>query len=1117
MKGLKIKFKVAEGPPRPQDTSTDTLAVAKTPFAGPKMFGVQAAPTKSKEPRQVQPKPEVPPLEQPPLEVPPLEQPPLEVPPLEQPPLEVPPLEVPPLEQPSPEEPVAEVSKPTLEETKPEESIKRRIITIKKNPLPPELTALQSSIEAKEHENPYEEKIAHPFVSTDSKAFTKFIESRYSSFTLPRPLTKEINPDACSQMTLQTYKYQAFIREYMREANPYRGVLVYHGLGSGKTCTSIGAAEALYGQGKKIIILTPVALKENFLNELMFCGFRHFQLNNKWVSFPLTPVVTTFAQQIVGLPLEYIKRIQKGPESNRVLWMPDLSVAESESNFSTLSPAFQTMIRKQIYEMLQNKFTFIGYTGVTKKFLMEIVTKNPTYFDDAVIIVDEIHNLTRLMANKLDKYLVPSKRALTQFQEKDSPYETVKPEPWNPKFANEPDKYSRAYLLYRILTQAKNSKIIALSGTPIVNTPLEISILANILHGYFHCVSDNFIAEDQSLAQSILEKHPRVNYYSFKKNDTGGILLFFTKLDEGYIKQFNDEGVLEGIIYDEEANESIQEIYEQVKQSFSENKIPFQGPPEFSALPLLPPTSEEFNETFVDSGNLSLKNPITFKKRITGLISYYKGSKVELMPSVSKDEIVECPFSPHAFKSYATSRLKELSETKPSKPSLQEAEALAESETTSYRFRSRSSCNFAFPPGIDRPYPGSKEEEESEVGLSKDIYGDGVKVEDIEEVPEEPDEALEEKPLTVKKIEDYQTRLVNALNKLRQASPNIFKLDGPLNENLSNYSAKYSAIIQRTNASKGSSLVYSQFKTVEGIGILSIALDTNGFAPIKLEGTDDNLRFTPETIDSLINRPEQPRYIVYSGGESIRVRQTLINVFNMFIDKLPSEIKKVLSESPLSATKNLQGQLCRVFMITGAGAEGLSLRNVRTVHIMEPYWNKVRTEQVKGRAIRICSHADLPFKERNVEIFNYVSTITPELLKTQQTLEIQDEGRTTDQYILALAEIKEKVNSSFLGAMKSAAVDCKLNEADNEHIKCFVQQGKITDFLYDPRLRQDIASTDQSEVEEEIIRKGYTIKGIQYVGIVKDGKTLLYPSTATDYTKEPPLGEVIDKKVKWFK
>ena len=1146
-KGLKMKFKVAEGPPKPQDVKTDTLSVSPIPFSGEK---VAVDMFKKKQDKDIPkskffpkvPVPEVPVPEVLAPEVPaevlapevPAQVPaevPAEVPVPEVPVPEVPaevsaevPAEVPapevPAEVPAPEVPT-QVQEPVL----PPVDVQKKKLFFKKaipaiTALPPELQEIQSSIDSKEEENPYEEKVAKPFIPSDRKGFTKFIETRYSSFTLPRPLTKQINPNACSQMVLQTYKYQAFIREYMREASPYRGVLVYHGLGSGKTCTSIAASEALYGQGKKIIIMTPIALKENFLNELMFCGFRHFHLTNKWVSFPLTPIVSTFAMAEVGLPESYIKRLEKGEVAKRLLWVPDLSAPESESNFKNLESWKQSMIRQQIYEMLQNKFTFIGYTGATKKFLKNIVLKTPTFFDDAVIIIDEIHNLTRLMANKLDKYLVPPKKALSAFQEKDSSYEPITVDTWVPKFSNDDDKYSRAILIYRLLTQAKNSKIIALSGTPIVNTPLEVGVLANILHGYFHCVEDSMNGDDITIQQAtkILQKHPRVNFFSIKKKDTGGITMFFTKLDECYIKQFSDEGILEGIIYDEEATDSIKEIYEDISELFSESNVILGKNPTYSALPLIPPTSEEFNNNFVDVQSLSLRNPITFKKRISGLISYYRGSKEELMPSVSKDEIVLCPFSPHAFKEYATSRLKELAESPPKKASYDEANALAESESTSYRFRSRALCNFAFPPGLDRPFPGTKKEEDAEIGMTKDIYGDGVVLEEINENMEVDEEDIAQPISTIaasiSKVLTYQERVMAALKNLREIAPNIFKIKGTQDELLSNYSAKYAGIYERILSSKGSNLVYSQFKTIEGIGVLSIALDVNGFAPIRLEGTDDNLQLSPETINSLINNPNQPRYILYSGGESIRVRQTLINIFNMFIDKLPSEIKKVISSLPNANTKNMKGEICKVFMITGAGAEGLSLKCVRTVHIMEPYWNKVRTEQVKGRAIRICSHADLPFEERNVEIFTYISTITKELLKTQQTLDIQDEGKTTDQYILSLAEIKEKVNSSFLTAMKSSAIDCKLNAVDNEKITCYVQEGNVNEFLYDPRIDKDIEATDQSEQETIIERKGYKIKGIEYVGVKEGEKTILY-SITNDSMKEP-LGEVIGKTVRWL-
>jgi SNF2 family DNA or RNA helicase len=69
--------------------------------------------------------------------------------------------------------------------------------------------------------------------------------------------------------------------------------------------------------------------------------------------------------------------------------------------------------------------------------------------------------------------------------------------------------------------------------------------------------------------------------------------------------------------------------------------------------------------------------------------------------------------------------------------------------------------------------------------------------------------------------------------------------------------------------------------------------------------------------------------------------------------------------------ENKTGDLIKIILISPAGAEGINLRNCRQVHIIEPYWNEVRIEQVIGRAIRQCHHADLPLDQRTVDVFRY--------------------------------------------------------------------------------------------------------------------------------------------------
>jgi len=285
---------------------------------------------------------------------------------------------------------------------------------------------------------------------------------------------------------------------------------------------------------------------------------------------------------------------------------------------------------------------------------------------------------------------------------------------------------------------------------------------------------------------------------------------------------------------------------------------------------------------------------------------------------------------------------------------------------------------------------------------------------------------------------------------------------------------------------------------MEGIGIFLTVLKINEFKPIVIE---DN-KFTAETIKSL--KTKGNRFLSFTGGETRENRSLALKVFNAkyseaegkgsFTD-LPQEMSDVLVEA--GYTGNLRGELCRVFCITSAGAEGLSLKNVRRVHIMEPYWNPVRTDQVKGRAVRICSHIDLHHSEipedneRTVEVFTYCSSFAPDALlhpdgstaygridmavlsgdgmKPSEAAAIglpvvtgvKDYVMTSDEYLYTLSENKKKLLQNIQDLMKTSAVDCQINQYENEEdgLGCIVLPGNPEQYAYHPILSKDIAET----------------------------------------------------------
>ena len=135
-------------------------------------------------------------------------------------------------------------------------------------------------------------------------------------------------------------------------------------------------------------------------------------------------------------------------------------------------------------------------------------------------------------------------------------------------------------------------------------------------------------------------------------------------------------------------------------------------------------------------------------------------------------------------------------------------------------------------------------------------------------------------------------------------------------------------------------------------------LKANGYRLLKLKRDTQQqwrLDVPPE------ERRQKKMFALYTGSETAEEKEVLRNIFNGATDKLPQSLVEDLNSM---GNDNKYGEWIRIFMITSSGAEGISLKNTRFVHIMEPYWHPVREEQVIGRARRICSHIELPEEHR---------------------------------------------------------------------------------------------------------------------------------------------------------
>jgi hypothetical protein len=1090
------------------------------------------------------------------------------------------------------------------------------------------------------------------------KSYYRFISDTYTeTFKLPLQVKGKIDENACQKLgaaagsTVEAFLYQKFVREYIRNASPYRGVLVYHGLGSGKTCSAIAAAEALYGtSNKKIIVMTPFSLRGNFMSEISFCGFRHFNTQNHWVSESLISeggLAYMYARSILSLSDSFLKTVLQRSDDRKTIWIPDFT---KPPNYDELSQTDRDDVRAQITNMIENRVKFISYNGVTAKELKRYACKvdpvtGDRFFDNAIIVIDEIHNLTRLMQGEITPYITKRKGRPRKI-----PVEPITPGKWVPGLCTSDLNYKRSYLFYKLLTDARNTKIIGLSGTPLINFPDELGILANVLSGYIECVEVILNSADKSIIQKfreIAEAEPRVDIVRFTAR-AEKMEVLISVFNEGYEKAMEegeDKKEFVGVKYNPDAQEGIREVYERIKTKLITAKIPI-GSDNFVSYPRLPIDDKEFKDEFIDPISLSVKNKVVLQKRLTGLVSYYKGSKEEYMPRVIKDEVIKCEMSDYVLSMYTVERTREIKGEKSKETEKGDNYAAVETfarmkNPSSYRFRSRALCNFSFPKGIERPFPDTLDEEDEEVAQREDIdlgeaatdiqedldaqelvaaeeatipdpegdeyeeeesdkeagESDKEAAEDIERTKEagleeaveitaaldaptkqeggegtddesenkpEPQKPVEvaptpvkrkrpavativapvvapveatvvapvapvapveqvrsprrkpgvapqkvveveeeeaksvaaaefeaEQAAVVKKVLTYQERIKKAMDKLAENRDNYLKIDSHIPEGrLAQYSTKLDQMIRRIQVSKGSNLVYSQFKTVEGLGVLREALKANGFVEIEIEGgdfipkslktgSDNKLKFSNATEISLRKGPDagEKRFMFLTGEGLREKRSLLLNIFNGAFDKVPEGMRKVLEESGYAERKNKFGEICWVFGITGAGAEGISLKCCRAVHIMEPYWNKVRSDQVKGRAIRICSHQDLPFNQRDVEIYTYYSVFSAEqknLNKIDITIRQTDEDETSDEKVYNVGLKKDKINQELLDLLKETSMDCGLNAADNGAVSCFVVDGKPDQYLFDPNLQVDKILTSIEIKEVKTVRADMT-------------------------------------------
>ena len=772
----------------------------------------------------------------------------------------------------------------------------------------------------------------------------------------------------------ELFPYQKIIRDYLKIETPYRGLLVYHGLGSGKTCSSIAVAESLLSTSK-VFVMLPASLEANYREELQKCGDPIYAVENHWTVRPLSDAVRKEGKRL-GISEKFMEKNQ------RIF----ITTPSETPNFESLPTKDKSDIRAQIKDILEQRFNFIRYNGLTRSNIAEY-TKEGQY-DDSVVIIDEAHNLISRVINESE---ITSK-------------------------------------LYDAIYHAKRCKIVLLSGTPIINSPNEISYMMNLLRGPIERITIPFKtipAWDEEKITKAFRGIPEVDTIEFNALKK---YVMVTRNPPQFRSTYNGEGDRIAVQYMKDlpfvsiAADWVAGIKAKIETDVGGGEIATERV-STEELQCLPTDYEEFANLFLDG--LNIKNPMLFRRRIQGLVSYFKGADERLLPQrIDLDEtLIKVQMSDEQFIRYLAVRWEEM------KIDSRRGRSELDENLSTFRVPTRLVCDYATPPELT-------------------IKEDPDVVSESKKPPKEESDAV--------------------IKKLKAAADRYLSPKG-----LETFSPKMLKILTNIKTGKDANqFVYSQYRSLEGLGVLSAVLDTAGWQPYKIVKKAGQWVEDPEMED-------KPAYTFYTGEEDAEERDLTRQIFNgVYSKNFPASLK----ESVDARGK----KILTVLMASASGAEGITLNNVRFVHIMEPHWTPARHDQVIGRAIRICSHATLPMEERTVKVSFYISVFTENQMKSADYPNIVPIRRndmvikryegdpvetfmSTDEYLYETAYEKERIGQRMSLLLKQSAVDCeihrKLHSRERPVVSCmrFDSTTAGEDLAFRPNIKNE-------DLDETVLR-----------------------------------------------
>lgn len=292
--------------------------------------------------------------------------------------------------------------------------------------------------------------------------------------------------------------------------------------------------------------------------------------------------------------------------------------------------------------------------------------------------------------------------------------------------------------------------------------------------------------------------------------------------------------------------------------------------------------------------------------------------------------------------------------------------------------------------------------------------------------------------------------------------------------NIEQYSIKISELLKNINECKNGKIFIYHSKHIGdygGTSMLKIILEHNGYSEKIV--SKENISIKNSYNTSLNSKSDNFKGYYTLAPADKNLFPVCIKHFNKKTNNYGEEIKIIIG------TTNM--------------FEGVSLSNIRQIHLLEPWYNMSRNEQIIGRGVRQCSHIDLSFENRNLTVFNYIAICDK---NNSEKYEKYNDGyivkykknasKDLDADIRRLQLATEKtINITKLdNILKLNAIDCYLNKNVNQINIQEVPKGleeNIVEFKdYKGDLKFISFTSEDDEICEDIEKIENDVNNYQY-------------------------------------